>query len=310
MSRQNITAIGDFTIEKNISWSGMSSVHLGYLPSQPEYKVAIKLHQETASQANAFQDYLRNEANYLNRFRHPNVIRIFPISTVLGRIAYCVRATNLPDQPWYFAMEYLPAGDITQYIKKIRSFPILWVIELFYQLLVTVQYLHRLGFGHCDLKPDNILLREPPDPKRTPQPILTDFGTTQPIGTPMTAPARSIRYSPPEIILAHARKDINPSELTLLPDKIDVWSLGAILFELLTGRALFNQRNSKEITTSILEGEIAEIHKLRPEASPYLDVALKAMLKKTPQERPNVDDLIIAFEEKISSVRPPRIPIS
>jgi serine/threonine protein kinase len=309
MNRNDITEIGDFCVEKTISKSGMSSVHLGYRPELPLYKVAIKLHQESEKQANAYQDYLRKEADYLVLFRHPNVIRIYPIVSATGKVTYCARATNLPDRPWYFAMEYLPAGDLTKYVKKLTSFPIPWLIEFFYQLLITIQFLHRLGYGHCDLKPDNILLREPPDAKRPPLPILTDFGTTHALNAPMEDPARSLRYSPPEIILAHTRKDINPTELSLKPEKIDIWSLGAILFELLTGRALFYQRSEKDITTSILQGEIEKIHKLRPDASANLDVALEVMLKRNPDDRPDIDELIIAFEERISSVRPPRIPV-
>jgi serine/threonine protein kinase len=308
MIKQKFTVIGDYVIDKTISISGMSSIHLGYMPDQPAYKVAIKLHQESEGQANAFQDYLRKEADFLNLFRHPSIIRIYPISLPTGKITYCARATNLQDRPWYFAMEYLPQGDLTQHIKKIKGFPIPWLIEFFYQLLITVQYMHRLGYGHCDLKPDNVLLREDPDVRRIPQPILTDFGTVHPLNSRMNSPTRSMRYSPPEIILAHTRGDIPPSELNLQPGKIDIWSLGAILFELLTGRALFNQRNEKEITTSILEGEIDKIHKLRPDASTYLDVALDVMLRKNPDERPDIDDLVSAFEERISSVRPPRIP--
>ncbi len=308
MSTLKVTAIGDYVIEKTLSVSGMSSVHLGYLPELPAYKVAIKLHQESEGQANTFQDYLRKEADYLSRFRHPNVIRIFPIFTSTGKSAYCARAINLPDRPWYFAMEYLPAGDLTRHIKKVSSFPIPWLVEFFYQMLVTVQYLHRLGYGHCDLKPDNILLRETPDARRVPIPILTDFGTVHPLAARMEEPTRSMRYSPPEVILAHARKDINPADLPLIPAKIDVWSLGAIFFELLTGRALFNQRNEREITTSILQGEIEKIRKLRPDTSSSLDIALEVMLKKKPEDRPDIDDLITAFEERISSVRPPRIP--
>ena len=310
MTRPKITSIGDFVIDKSLSTSGMSSVHVGHLPAQPTYKVAIKLHLESETHHNTFQDYLRKEADYLVRFRHPSVIRIFPISLHTGKVSYCVRATNLPENPWYFAMEYLPGGDLSDYIKKIKTFPILWIIEFFYQLLITVQFLHHLGFGHCDLKPDNILLREPPEPNKSPQPILTDFGTTHPLGTPITQPAKSVRYSPPEILLAHTRKDIHPQELALYPDKIDIWSLGAILFELLTGRPLFNQKQDREITTSILEGKIDKIRTLRPEVNESLDVVLEQMLKRVPEARPEVDELIVAFEELISSVRPPRIPVA
>ncbi len=309
MFKQKITAIGDYAIEKNLNISGMSSIYLGYLPPQNQYKVAIKLHLESETGHNIFQDYLRKEAEYLAMFRHPNVIRIFPTPINSGRSMYCVRATNLPETPWYFAMEYLPDGDLTKHLKKIKTFPIPWIIEFFYQLLITVQFIHRLGYGHCDLKPDNVLLREAPDPNRPPHPILTDFGTTHPIGTPITHPAKSVRYSPPEILLSHTRQDLRPEERPLHPDKIDIWSLGAILFELLTGRPLFNQKQDREITTSILEGRIEKIRTLRPDVHESLDIVLEQMLKRSPEERPGIDTFVTVFEERISSVRPPRIPV-
>lgn len=309
MSKPKFSTIGDYTIEKTINTSGMSSIHVGYIPPQNQYKVAIKLHLDSETEHNVFQEFLRKEAEYLALFRHPNVIRIFPTLVNAGRTGYCVRATNLPDSPWYFAMEYLPSGDLTQHLKKIKTFPILWIVEFFYQLLITVQFLHHMGYGHCDLKPDNILLREIPDPNKAPHPILTDFGTTHPIGTPIAHPAKSLRYSPPEILLSHTRQDIRPEELNLYPDKIDIWSLGAILFELLTGRPLFNQKNDRAITTSILEGKIDFVRSLRPEVHESLDIVLAQMLKRAPEERPEIDDLVMVFEERISSVRPPRIPL-
>ena len=301
--------IGNYQIDKTLSKSGMSFVHLAHLPNQPNYKVALKIHIESEGPRNTYQDLLRHEAEHLARFRHPNIVRIYPINLPSGKVLYCARAVELPDNPWYFVMEYIPGSDVGKYVKNFTKFPVPWIIELFYQMLITVQFVHRLGYGHCDLKPENILLREPPDPFRIPQPILTDFGTAHRVDLKIVEPTRSLRYSPPEVIMAYTRKDISAENFPLYPAKIDLWSLGAILFELLTGQHLFNQSRETEITTSILKGELKKVQEIRPEVHSSLDKVLSVMLRVHPEERPELDEIIEALEERINSVRPPRIPV-
>jgi serine/threonine protein kinase len=305
-----IKTIGNYIIDKTLSESGMSSVHLAHLPNQPKYKVALKIHLGSESPRNEYQDLLRVEAEHLTRFRHPNIVRIYPMHLPTGKVLYCARAIELPDNPWYLVMEYITGSDLGKYIKNFAKYPIPWIIELFYQLLITVQFIHRMGYGHCDLKPENILLREPPDPFRIPQPVLTDFGTTHRLDDKIIQPTRSLRYSPPEVIIAYTRKDMKATDFPLYPAKIDLWSLGAILFELLTGQHLFNQERETDITSSILRGEINKVQTLRPEVHESLDKVLSVMLKIHPEDRPEVDEIIEAIEERISSVRPPRIPVA
>jgi serine/threonine protein kinase len=305
-----VKTVGDYLIDKTLSQSGMSYIHLAHLPNQANYKVALKIHLGSDSPHNVYQDLLRVEAEHLTRLRHPNIVRIFPQHLPTGKVLYCARAMELPDHPWYLVMEYIPGSDLGKYVKTLGKFPVPWIIELFYQLLTTVQFMHKMGYGHCDLKPENILLRESPDPYRMPQPILTDFGTTHRLDEKIVQPTRSLRYSPPEVIIAYTRKDIKTSEFPLYPEKIDLWSLGAILFELLTGRHLFNQERETDITSSILRGEINKVQSLRPEVHESLDKVLSVMLKVHPEDRPGVDEIIEAIEERISSVRPPRIPVS
>jgi serine/threonine-protein kinase len=304
------TYIGNFVVEKTLSKSGMSYIYLARLAEQPNYKVALKIHLESEGPRNTYQDLLRHEAEHLAHFRHPNIMRVFPLQLPTGKVVYCARATDLPENPWYFTMEYIPGGDLSKYIKNFTKMPIPWIIEFFYQLLITVKYIHQMGYGHCDLKPENILLREPPSPLRTPQPILTDFGTAQRVEDIIAQPTRSLRYSPPEIIMAYTRKDIEAKNFPLYAAKIDIWSLGALLFELLTGQQLFSQRKEAEITSSILRGELRKIQTLRREAHESLDKVLSVMLQTQPEERPEIDDIIEAIEERISSVRPPRIPLA
>jgi serine/threonine protein kinase len=109
-------------------------------------------------------------------------------------------------------------------------------------------------------------------------------------------------------LLALQRPDLEPTELNLQPAKIDVWSLGAIFYALMTGQAMFGQKDRREVTTSVIKGEIAKIAQLRPDLPGSMDTLLTAMMRKSPLERAQLDDVIVAIEEKISSVRPPRLP--
>ena len=99
--------IGDYLIDSTLSKSGMSYVHLAYLPNQPNYKVALKIHFVSESPRNAYQDLLRHEAEHLARFRHPNVVRIFPLHLPTGKVLYCARAIELPENPTVLIKVYL-----------------------------------------------------------------------------------------------------------------------------------------------------------------------------------------------------------
>ncbi|NUM46963.1 MAG: serine/threonine protein kinase [Anaerolineales bacterium] len=309
----NGTRIGDYVIESLLSdKGGMSEIYLAALYGQPTYKVALKFPRKVETNQNAYQDLLRDEANFLAKLRHPGIVRVFPLTQAGGKTTYLARAAALPQQPWYFAMEYVPGSDLAKYVKQIAKFPLPWITELFYQIAVTIQFMHTKdqGYGHCDIKPENILMREVPDPHRPPQPVFVDFGTVKPFDAPITQPALSLKYSSPEVVQAHIRKDIPPEQFPLQPEKIDIWALGVLLFELITGQELFNQRKDDEITTSILRGKLKRIRDLRPEINPSFDILLNEMLKQDPDERPDIDDVIEVLEERISNVRPPRIPMA
>ncbi len=308
MTLQNGDIIGPYTIYKSLSDDGgMSQVFLAYDTERPSYMAAVKVQITHNDNRTTFQDLLRQEAQFLQRLRHPGIIRIYPLR-IDNRIAYAARAHEHPHQPWYYAMEYINKGDnLDHYIKKIRKLPVEWTIEMFYQLLITVQYIHQRGYAHCDLKPQNILLRRPPSTNESPLPVLIDFGSAANIKQGVQQLSASIRYSSPEVIMALSRQDIPPGTLIRHPKKTDVWALGAILFEMLTGRPLINRKRRVDITTTILRGELDSIRSLRPGIHTSLDKLLNVMLQREPDKRPSITELIQAIEERIHSVRPPRI---
>ncbi len=308
MTLQNGDIIGPYTISKSLSDDGgMSQVFLAYDTERPSHLAAIKVQLTHNNNSTVFQDLLRQEGEFLQRLRHPGIIHIYPLR-INNRIAYAARASDHPNQPWYYAMEYINKGNSLDYYgKRIKKHPVAWVIEMFYQLLIIVQYIHQRGYAHCDLKPQNILLRRPPAANETPLPILIDFGSAAEVKRGIRQLSASLRYSSPEVVLALNRQDIPPEKLIRHPKKTDIWALGAILFEVLTGRPLINRKRRADITTTILRGRLDTIRSLRPDIHASLDKLLGVMLRRNPEERPNIDEVIWAIEERIYSVRPPRI---
>ncbi|MCA9994779.1 MAG: serine/threonine protein kinase [Anaerolineales bacterium] len=298
---------GPYTVERPLSdEGGMSQVLLAYDTERTQYKAALKVQLSQNDNSAAFQDLLRHESNILQTLRHPGIVRIFPLR-IDSRVTYTARAAMQTERPWYFAMEYIAGASLDQYTKQIGRFPLSWTIELFYQLLVTIDFIHGQGYAHCDLKPQNIMFRQEPQRQQTPAPILIDFGSATELKRGVQQLAASIRYSPPEVILALDRKDIPARALLTHPQKIDIWALGAILFEVVTGRPLIPQHRKEEITTTILQGHLDDMRTHRPETHKSLDTLLHKMLHRQPTERPDTKTIIKAIEEHIHSIRPPRI---
>lgn len=304
MSIKKGDQLGNFTIEKPLSQtSGMSTVYLAHVTDRPQYKAAIKVNLTDQDHSHTYQDLVRRETVFLTQMRHPNIVRIFPLE-LNGIVAYIARAPNHPHSPWYYAMEYLPHGSLENQIKTVSKYPLLWQIELFYQLVIAVHYMHQKGYAHCDLKPQNILFRYPLNAKEIPIPVLIDFGSIAQ-NNQIEQLTASVRYSAPEVLMHLQRKEI-PLR-SLIAEKIDVWALGAILFEILTGRPLYNQEHKSEITTTILRGEIQSVKSYRPEVSDHVDTLLTLILQPNPTKRLKTANVIEAIEELIPTVRPPRL---
>ena len=293
--------IDSFVIKGLLSdGGGMSNVYLAYLADNPKRQAALKI--SLTSNAAAFSDLLRDETRILSQLRHPGIVHVYS-QDVRGKPAYAMKAITHPERPWYYAMEYVPGESLEQAMKKIKRFPLEWKIELFYQVLITINYMHKMGYGHCDLKPANIILRHTPRADEKPLPVLVDFGSASPVSQ-IKEKIATIRYASPEIIEAMA--DSNPhAHVGIRADKLDMWELGVLLYEIVTGEPLFTGTQNR-IKTTILRGGVKRM-KSRGGTNRNLDKLLTIMLRKNPDDRPSTDSIIKAIEERISSVRPPRI---
>lgn len=299
------TQLHNFVIDKLLSeQGGMSHIYQAHDVERPDYPVAVKVGLTQGKMAKAFKDLLLRESQVLAKLHHPTIVHIIPQQ--FGRnVAYVAKTDD--DAP-YYAMEYITGPTLDQCTKQIaKRFPFEWAIELFYQIVIGVHYMHQLGYAHCDLKPQNIMLRREPEVHQMPQPVLIDFGAVSPVRL-MSELAVSIRYAPPEALKALDRPDM-PEYKDIRADKVDIWGLGVILYEIVTGQPLFNQRNENVMRTTILQGKLKSMTDQRDEVHKSMDKLMMQMLKSDPTQRPSTTRIIEALEKRITSVRPPRIAV-
>jgi serine/threonine-protein kinase PpkA len=303
------TKLDRFIIEKVLSNSGgMSAVYLARVEGT-KYRVAIKV-ANTDSGAPSHEDTLLQwESDLLKKWdwRHSGIVRLLPVPLIKDRRAeYAVKALNINNEPWYMVMEYLRGNSLGQSLSIIHKYPLEWKLELFYQILLPLAFIHQKGYAHRDIKPDNIVFRTPLSPDKYPEPVFVDFALAT-CGEEQRAiidRSYTLEYASPER-LVNARtlsEDVTELENVLASD---IWSLGVVFYEILTGKLLF-QGSKEKIRTTIIQEQIALDLPTLDDRGHVLASLIRAMLNKDPNQRPSIKLIIYALEEKFL---PPRIEI-
>ena len=242
---------------------------------QLETRVAIKLLRADTSRTETATARLLREARATAKIDSENVARVLDIGTV----------------DWgglYIVMEYLEGEDLAALMQKQphRSPPEEAVVYLL-QACEGVRAAHARGIIHRDLKPSNLFVTK--DSSGAPRIKVLDFGfsklvdptTGSPIvtrGGQLTRPDSMIGspvYMSPEQL-------IDPSAVDV---RTDIWSLGVILFELLTGRPPFQAKALPELCTLVLNEQPPSLRALRPDLPHGLEAIVERCLKRTPAER-------------------------
>jgi serine/threonine-protein kinase len=251
---------GDFELTEELGRGGMGVVYKATQRSLGR-PVAIKLLlREFASNPTMLTRFLA-EARAAASLAHPNVISIYQISE-------CSAGP-------YFVMELIDGPSLESMIE--RRPPIPWVVAVMTTVAEAVQHAHERGIIHRDLKPANILLHQK---KR---PVVTDFGIAKLLGpgaANLTRPGTLIgspMYMPPEQAGDDLGKVGPPS---------DVYSLGAITYALLTGRAPFDEGAAMKTILRVISADPPPpVRSLRPEVPAALERIVMRCLQKRPDAR-------------------------
>lgn len=255
--------VGKYVIESEISRGGMGTVYLGHDP-YADTPVAIKIaHAEQLKEEESgarFRKMFFNEARTAGLLTHPNIVRIFD--------------AGVDGDNCYIVMEYIEGGSTLKPACKPEGLlPIGRVIEIIFKCAKALDYAHRQGIIHRDIKPGNILVAGDFEVK------IGDFGIaylnrTDSDQTMVLGVAGSPRYMSPEQI----------SDQTLTA-QTDIFSLGVIMYEMLTGRSPFAADNFALLIQKIMAEEPTPIRQHRPEVDEMLEAIVARALAKKPADR-------------------------
>ena len=253
--------IGKYELIGEISSGGMGTIYQAYDPFLDHF-VALKIpkfHSGSLGE-NDFERLFYNETNAAAHLHHPNIIEVYDAGVANGL--------------HYIAMEYIPGG-VT--LKRFCYPDNLLPLELAGQMLLKVaeafDYAHRRGVIHRDIKPSNILLKNDRDVK------ISDFGLAILIDPDMVD-TQSIKLMGSPRYMAPER--LNEEALT---HQSDIYSLGVVLYELITGRPPFQAEKIATLTQKILKGEVIPPSRYRHNLPAGVDEVVMKAMAKTPGDR-------------------------
>jgi len=249
--------IGKYQIRSELGRGKSSVVYLAYDEFlNSDLAVKVYLPETQPERATAASVQFVSEASLAGRLVHPHIV------TIVDAVA----EANLR----YVAMEYVPGGNLQRHTVRDRLLPIDDVIQIGFKCCGALEYAHRHGVVHRDIKPSNILVSSGSDVK------VADFGAAFVRGVVTTQHSRlgSPAYVAPEQI-----RDEPPTPQS------DMFSLGVMLYELLTGQKPFRGADLSDTLERILTLEPTRPSRLRPELPSAVDPIVLRMLAKYPGER-------------------------
>jgi class 3 adenylate cyclase/predicted Ser/Thr protein kinase/Flp pilus assembly protein TadD len=246
---------GRYTIQRRLGRGGMGSVYLAR-DTQLDRLVALKVPQLEGPDADHLRQRFVREARAAALLHHPNICPVYDVGDING----------VP----FLTMAYIEGQPLHEWARPLR--PVSEVLALVRTLALALEEAHQRGVIHRDLKPSNILVDQRGEP------VIMDFGLARRFHldreTRLTSPGILMgtpAYMPPEHVLGQEGPSVSG----------DVYSLGVILYELLTGQAPF-QGSVGAILARIVNDEPLPPSRLRHGLSPRIDdVCRRAMAKST-----------------------------
>jgi serine/threonine protein kinase len=275
---------GRYRIVKQLGQGGMGAVYLAH-DTQLDRPVALKVPHFTAADGPDVLERFRQEARAAATLSHPNLCPVYDVGEINGRN--------------YLTMAYIEGKPLSDYLRGDKQLPQRQVAALIRKLALALQEAHAKGVIHRDLKPSNIMFNQRKEP------VIMDFGLARRIdkadarltkcGSVLGTPA----YMPPEQVAGH---------LDSMGPACDIYSLGVIMYEMLTGRLPFDGP-AMSILALILtkEPEKPTVH--RPGLDPQLEaICLKAMAKKVEERYVTAAEMGVALGHYLNVERQTNFP--
>ena len=253
-----------YELEELVGGGGMADVYKATdrLLQRP---VAVKILHEQFQRDQEFIEKFHREAQAAARLSHPNIVNIYDVGVSAGE--------------HYIVMEYVPGTTLKELIQQRGHLEPDAALAITREIAEALAHAHANGLVHCDIKPHNILMLDGAHAK------VADFGIARAVTeSTMTYSGNvigSVHYFSPE-----------QAKGTVITPKSDVYSLGVVLYEMLTGELPFTGENPVSIAMKHLQDEPTPVRRIDPAIPPVVEALVARMMAKDPALRPESAELV------------------
>ena len=268
---------GRYEIIKSIGEGGMANVYLAY-DTILDRNVAIKVLRGDLANDEKFVRRFQREALSASSLSHPNIVAMYDVGE--------------DDGLYYIVMEYVEGKTLKQLLKKRGSLTLSEAIDIMLQLTDGMAHAHDSYIVHRDLKPQNIMIQDDGQIK------ITDFGIAMALNstqlTQTNSVMGSVHYLPPEQAAGKG---------TTI--KSDIYSMGIIFYELLTGELPFKGDSAVEIALKQMKEPLPDVHKLNNDIPQSIENIILKSTAKNPKNR--YDDAKSMHNDLLTALNDDRI---
>ncbi len=254
--------IGAYEVLDSIARGGMSEIYKGR-HTRLNRDVAIKVLPASLAAEADFRARFEREARAIASLRHNHIVQVFDFGDLEGT--------------YYMVMEFIAGNDLASIMRNMGPFTYQQTAQIMTQVASAIDYAHAQGFVHRDIKPSNVMIDDSADELRA---ILTDFGIAK-IRAGDTGATKTgmmmgtLNYMAPEQIRSSGQVD----------GRADIYALGVMLFQMLTGQLPFVGENPGAIMMAHLSEKPPIPQELNPEISDRLSALILQALEKEPEDR-------------------------
>jgi serine/threonine-protein kinase len=252
---------GRYRIETPLGQGGMSAVYKGADPNLRR-TVAVKLIHSHLAQDPEFVRRFEEEAASVAQLRHPNIIQVYDF--------------NHDGDTYFMVLEFVSGESLHEKLLNLRAhnkiMPLDQTVDIMAVVADAVHYAHQRGLIHRDLKPANVMINA------TGQPILMDFGIAKILGGQQHTVTGVVIGTPAYMAPEQARGE-HPDH------RVDIYALGAMLFEMVTGRVPFDSTEPLGVLLKHVTDPVPDIRTINPNVPEALVAVIEKALAKKPDDR-------------------------
>jgi len=266
-----------YRIIKKLATGGMAYVYLGH-DTTLDRTVAIKVLKQNLSRDKAFRDQFHQEAKAAANLTHPNIVTVHDF--------------GYDGQKLFIIMEYVAGIDLKTYLFRHPTITLQEALELIIQACDGIGFAHRAGIIHCDVKPQNMLVTHDMKLK------VTDFGIAHAISAVQSDQLQNVVWGSPHYFSPEQAGGYPPTPSS------DVYSLGIVLYETLTGILPFESDDNNELARMHQNVTPARPRSISPAIPAPLEQVVLKLLAKDPSSRYRTADQLAVILKNILREHP------